>query len=61
MLFRLGTVDITSEAAAALAAAGVDPSAYLERHQHGDWGDADEEDRQHNAFALRYGHQLESI
>ena len=53
-LFELGTVDITPRAADALAAAAVDPADLLARHQRGDWGDIDEENRSDNTFALEH-------
>ena len=57
-LFPLGEVEVYPGAAAALAAAGMAPSAYLARHQAGDWGTADPEA---NEFAVRHGHGVRSV
>lgn len=52
---ELGRIEATPAAAAALEKAGLQAQALLARHQRGDWGEADDHIRQHNAFGLRYG------
>lgn len=50
--FELGEVTITPGARAVLEAAGVDLMDLLARHQAGDWGEVDEQDRAESEFAL---------
>ena len=50
--FPLGMITATNGALAALAQAREDPFTFLDRHQHGDWGELAEEDRQENARAV---------
>jgi hypothetical protein len=35
-----------------------DPLDWIRRHQHGDWGDVDPQDRAANEQALQEGHRL---
>ncbi len=56
--FALGRVVATPGALGALDGAGVWVSDLLSRHQSGDWGDLDSEDRQANEQALTYGARL---
>src|SRR4051812_19909042 len=56
--FPLGTLEITAKAAAALAAIGADPTAFLLHHQPGDWGDIDEGGRADNDYAVAHGHRV---
>src|SRR5687767_13144626 len=51
-LFRLGQVVSTPGALEALQEAGQDPLELLKRHQSGDWGDLDEEDKAENDFSV---------
>jgi hypothetical protein len=51
-LFPLGQVVATPGALEALVAAGQDPQALLQRHQHGDWGNLSEEDKAENDFSV---------
>lgn len=48
----LGTVRVTPGAADALAAAGIDSAALLDRHGHGDWGDIDPDETDDNDRAI---------
>lgn len=48
----LGQIVATPGALAALSAAGEEPSGFLRRHAHGDWGDLDEHDHIANRQAL---------
>ncbi len=57
-LFRLGTLEITPGASAALAAVGADSAVFLARHQHGDWGEQDDDIRQENDFAIRHNQAI---
>ena len=59
--FPLGTITITPTAAAALAAAAIDPHTLLARHQAGDWGELDEAERHANGLALQHGQLLISL
>lgn len=55
----LGQVVATPGALAALSAAGVAPTGYLDRHARGDWGEAlPHHDKIANDQALRYGERL---
>lgn len=56
--FPLGQTVATIGAHNALAAAFHLPAEFLLRHQFGDWGDLDPEDRQENERALRGGGRL---
>lgn len=53
-LFRLGQIVATPGALAAFERAEDEPRIYLHRHQIGDWGDLDVEDRRANDSAVRY-------
>jgi SAM-dependent methyltransferase len=53
-LFSLGAIETSSAASAALAAARLDPAVFLARHQRGDWGDVDEQQRQYNDWASQH-------
>jgi hypothetical protein len=46
--FLLGRLVATPGALDALQDAGQNAVAFLNRHQHGDWGDMEEEDKQEN-------------
>jgi len=54
-LFPLGQVVATPGALQALAEAGQTPLALLRRHQCGDWGDLDAEDKAENDFSVTHG------
>jgi hypothetical protein len=56
--FPLGQTVATPGALEALQAAGQDPTALLARHQGGDWGDLDAEDKQENELSLKQGFRL---
>lgn len=58
MYFPLGRVVATPAALAVLGAADILASDLLLRHQTGDWGDLDEEDRLQNDNALQFGGRL---
>lgn len=53
-LFPLGQVVATPGALEALAEAGQTPLALLRRHQAGDWGDLDTEDKQENDYSVQH-------
>ncbi len=57
-LFPLGRLLITPGALAALADHDRNGVEFVKRHQSGDFGDLDEEDREANQAALRYGTRL---
>jgi hypothetical protein len=50
--FLLGQIVATPGALAALQAANQDPLEFLSRHQHGDWGELDPEDKKENEFSV---------
>ena len=52
MKFPLGQVVATPGVIAAAAASGDSLFTYLARHQSGDWGDLDADDRYENEYAL---------
>jgi len=56
--FPLGQTVATPGALEALKEASQDPVALLVRHQSGDWGDLDEEDKQENELSLEKGFRL---
>jgi hypothetical protein len=56
--FPLGQTVATPGALEALEQAGQDPAALLARHQSGDWGDLDAEDKQENELSLKQGFRL---
>jgi hypothetical protein len=50
--FFLGQLVATPGALKALEEAGQNPVEFLSRHQHGDWGNLDEEDKKENEFSV---------
>lgn len=60
-LFDLGQVVATPAALEALRDAATDASELLHRHERGDWGDLDAEDRAVNRKALLWGQRLLSV
>ena len=58
MPFPLGKVVATPGALEVLLEVGVNPLSYLARHQSGDWGDLDEEDRRENERSLKHGWRI---
>ena len=50
--FPLGRLVLKRGALGALREAGQEPFELLARHQAGDWGDLDEEDKQENEFSV---------
>lgn len=56
--FNLGQVVATPGALEALEESGQTPQFFLEKHQHGDWGSLDEQDKQANDQALVDGSRL---
>ena len=57
--FRLGQVVATPGALEAFVKASDDPTVYLRRHQTGDWGDLDAEDKQANDHAVAHENDTE--
>lgn len=53
--FSLGQIVATRGALAALAESGQDPMAFVQRHQAGDWGEVNDEDRQENEYSVPRG------
>lgn len=58
-LFRLGRICATPNALATLSQPEI--LSGLQRHQAGDWGDVDQDDRQANDQALKDGTRLFSV
>ena len=56
--FSLGQVVATPGCLAALSEAGQSAYVFLRRHNGGDWGDLDDEDKEANELALRDGSRL---
>ena len=56
--FPLGQLVMTQGAAAAFAATGEQPLAYVVRHVQGDWGELDAEDWKSNDQALKDGSRV---
>ena len=56
--FPLGKVVATPGALIALEAAAANPADFLERHQHGDWGEVDDFDRRANDRAVHSGGRI---
>ena len=56
--FSLGRTVATPAALEALAASRQSPAEFLARHQAGDWGELDEEDRRLNDQALLDGSRI---
>ena len=56
--FNLGRILATPGALEVLEASGQSPRFFLEKHQHGDWGSLDEQDKQANDQALVDGSRL---
>lgn len=50
--FVLGQLVATPGALAALEEAGQNPLEFFIRHQQGDWGELDEEDKNENEFSI---------
>ena len=57
----LGHLFITPGAMIVLKTLEVSPSSLLTRHQAGDWGELDEEDKKANQDALAYGLRIMSV
>jgi hypothetical protein len=53
-LFELGNVCATPGALSALNRTGTRPSSLLDRHQLGDWGTLDAEDRRENDWSVNH-------
>jgi hypothetical protein len=56
--FSLGRLVATPGSLAALQGAGQNALEFLSRHQHGDWGDLDEEDKQENERSIINGSRI---
>jgi len=57
MQFQAGHI-VATPGALALAEAGLNLLALLQRHLSGDWGDLCEEDKAENEFSLQNGYRL---
>ena len=57
-LFPLGKTLATPGALVIMQGLGISATALLGRHQRGDWGDLDEEDKQRNDEALQDGSRI---
>ena len=57
--FRLGQIVATPNALSHLS--NEDVLAAIQRHQAGDWGDIDDDDRQENEMSLKEGFRLMSV
>lgn len=57
-LFALGQTVATPGALVVLNGLGISPLLLLSRHQGGDWGDMDNDDKQANDKALTYGDRI---
>ena len=57
-LFALGQTVATPGAIAGMEQAAISPVDLLRRHQRGDWGDLDKEDKQSNDQALSHGDRI---
>ncbi len=57
-LFALGRTVATHGALTIMQKLNISPLALLSRHQRGDWGDLDEEDKQSNEDALIRGSRI---
>jgi hypothetical protein len=58
MLFPLGQTVATPGALEALERNQQLPTDFLHRHQHGDWGELEDEDRKENEISLREGFRI---
>jgi hypothetical protein len=56
--FPLGNLYATSAVAQWASQEVLSLSRFIERHHNGDWGDLDEEDKQANEDALKYGGRI---
>lgn len=59
-LFALGKTVATPGALVAMLGMGISAISLLSRHQRGDWGDMDEEDKQANNLAAEQGSRVMS-
>lgn len=57
-LFSLGRVVATPGALEAFTEAGQSPIEFLARHQRGDWGELDKEDKQENNLSVKKGFRI---
>jgi hypothetical protein len=58
MRFALGRVVATSACLNHLVSIGASALPYLERHQHGDWGNLGSSDKRANEDALKHGGRI---
>jgi hypothetical protein len=56
--FSLGQILATPGALEVLQESGQSPQIFLDKHQHGDWGEVDEQDKEANDRALVDGSRI---
>ena len=57
-LFALGRTVATPGALVVMQGLDISPVSLLGRHQRGDWGDLDDEDKQENEFSVKQGFRI---
>ena len=57
-LFSLGRTVATPAALEVIEQSGQTPLVFLHRHQHGDWGEVDEEDATENDLSVQQGFRI---
>lgn len=60
-LFSLGKIVATPGAIEAIEKVRGNPDTFLKRHQSGDWGDCDPDDKRENDLSVREGFRIFSV
>jgi len=60
-LFSHGKIVATPGAIKTLEEVGLNPGTFLKRHQSGDWGDCDADDKLENDLSVREGLRIFSV